>query len=45
MQILGPQDGVIKNEMSQALLSVETAGVAPDAAWSTAVTNVTNQVG
>jgi cellobiose transport system substrate-binding protein len=45
VQILGPQDGVIKNEMSQALLSVETAGVAPDAAWSTVVTNVSNQVG
>jgi cellobiose transport system substrate-binding protein len=45
VQILGAQDGVIKNEVSQALLSVETAGVTPDAAWATAVNNVKNQAG
>ncbi|WP_433272890.1 extracellular solute-binding protein [Pseudonocardia xinjiangensis] len=45
VQILGPQDGVIKNAMVQALLSVETTGAAPDTAWNTAVGNVKNQVG
>jgi cellobiose transport system substrate-binding protein len=45
VQILGPQDGVIKNAMVQALLSVETTGATPDTAWNTAVGNVKNQVG
>jgi cellobiose transport system substrate-binding protein len=45
IQVLGQQDGVIKNEVSQALLSVETAGVTPDDAWNTAVNNVKNQAG
>jgi cellobiose transport system substrate-binding protein len=45
VQILGPEDGVIKNAMVQALLSVETTGATPDAAWNTAVSNVKNQAG
>jgi cellobiose transport system substrate-binding protein len=45
VQILGPQDGAIKSVMVQALLSVETTGATPDAAWNTAVGNVKNQVG
>lgn len=45
VQILGQYDGVIKNEMSQALLSVETAGVTPEAAWTAAIDNVKNAVG
>ena len=32
VQILGPQDGVVKNAMTQALLAVETGGATPDAA-------------
>jgi cellobiose transport system substrate-binding protein len=44
VQILGPQDGAIKSVMVQALLSVETTGATPDAAWNTAVSNVKNQV-
>jgi cellobiose transport system substrate-binding protein len=45
VQILGPEDGVIKNAMVQALLSVETTGATPDEAWNTAVGNVKNQAG
>ena len=45
VQILGPQDGVIKSAMAQALLSVEANGVAPADAWTAALADVTNQVG
>lgn len=45
VQILGPQDGVIKSAMVQALLSVEANGVAPADAWTAALADVTNQVG
>ncbi|QDB78562.1 extracellular solute-binding protein [Georgenia wutianyii] len=43
-QILGPYDGVAKNAMVQALLSVEVNGVDPADAWETGVSQVLNQV-
>jgi cellobiose transport system substrate-binding protein len=45
VQILGPQDGVVKNAMAQALLSVETGTATPEAAWAAAGSRVDNQVG
>lgn len=45
VQILGPEDGVIKSAMSQALLSVEANGIAPADAWNAALADVRNQVG
>ena len=45
VQILGPQDGVVKNAMTQALLAVETGGATPDVAWADAGTKIDNQVG
>ena len=45
VQILGPNDGVVKNAMAQALLSVEANGVSPADAWTAAGTQVNNQVG
>ncbi len=45
VQILGPQDGVVKNAMTQALLAVETGGATPDAAWADAGKKIDNQVG
>ena len=45
VQILGPQDGVVKNAMTQALLAVETGGATPDAAWADAGAKIDNQVG
>lgn len=43
-QILGPNDGVAKNAMVQALLSVEVNGVDPADAWEAGVSQVLNQV-
>ena len=43
-QILGPHDGVAKNAMVQALLSVEVNGVDPADAWEAGVSQVLNQV-
>jgi cellobiose transport system substrate-binding protein len=45
VQLLGPEDGTIKNIMTRALLSVETNGVSPADAWNTAVRQVKDQVG
>lgn len=45
IQILGPDDGVVKNAMAKALLSVETNGVTPEAAWANAQQKVKSQVG
>ena len=45
VQVLGPQDGVVKNAMTQALLAVETGGATPDTAWADAGTKIQNQVG
>lgn len=45
VQILGPQDGVVKNAMGQALLAVETGGASPDAAWADAGKKIDSQVG
>ena len=45
VQVLGPNDGVVKNAMAQALLSVEANGVSPADAWTAAGTQVDNQVG
>lgn len=44
VQILGPEDGVIKSAMVEALLSVEANGVAPADAWNAALRTVSNQV-
>ena len=45
MQVLGPQDGVVKNALTQALLSVETSGASPDAAWADAGKKIDSQTG
>jgi cellobiose transport system substrate-binding protein len=45
VQVLGPEDGVVKNAMAKSLLSVEANGVAPADAWTAAQTLVSNQVG
>jgi cellobiose transport system substrate-binding protein len=45
VQILGPEDGVVKNAMVQSLLSVETSGTSPADAWSAAASKISNQVG
>ncbi len=45
VQVLGPDDGVVKSALVQALLSVETGGVAPADAWKAAQTTIGNQVG
>lgn len=45
VQILGPEDGVVKNAMAKSLLSVEANGVSPADAWAAAGALVTNQVG
>jgi cellobiose transport system substrate-binding protein len=45
VQILGPEDGVVKSAMTQALLSVETSGVSAPDAWKAAGTKISNQVG
>jgi cellobiose transport system substrate-binding protein len=45
VQILGPEDGVVKNAMAKSLLSVETNGVSPADAWAAAGQLVSNQVG
>ncbi len=44
-QILGAYDGVAKNAMVQALLSVEVNGVSPDDAWEAGVSQVLSQAG
>jgi cellobiose transport system substrate-binding protein len=44
-QILGPDDGVLKNEITNALLTVEVNDVSPDDAWTAAQRAVTNQLG
>jgi cellobiose transport system substrate-binding protein len=41
---IGPDDGPIGTEFLNALTSVEQGKVAPDKAWSTALTNVRNAV-
>jgi cellobiose transport system substrate-binding protein len=45
VQVLGPNDGVVKKALTQALLSVEANGVAPDAAWTAAANQVKQQAG
>lgn len=45
VQVLGPEDGVVKSSMVQALLSVEANGVAPADAWTSALDDVAGQVG
>lgn len=45
VQILGPEDGVIKKALSDALLSVEANHVAPADAWTHAQQAITQQVG
>jgi cellobiose transport system substrate-binding protein len=45
VQTLGPNDGPIEEALVQALLSVETAGVSPEQAWTSAVDTIENQIG
>jgi cellobiose transport system substrate-binding protein len=45
VQILGPDDGVVKSALTQALLAVETSGTSPADAWTAAGTKISNQVG
>lgn len=45
VQVLGPEDGVVKSSMVQALLSVEANGIAPADAWQSALDDVAGQVG
>lgn len=44
-QILGPDDGVLKNELTNALLTVEVNDVDPQDAWEAAGKAIENQVG
>jgi len=45
VQILGPQDGTIKDAFSNGLLSIETQGKSPDEAWQTTLKNIKNAIG
>ena len=45
VQILGPEDGVVKSALVQSLLSVETSGASPADAWKAAGSKISNQVG
>ena len=45
MQILGPDDGVLKKVMTKALLSVEANGVRPADAWQAAQQAARQQIG
>jgi cellobiose transport system substrate-binding protein len=45
VQTMGPNDGAIEEALVQALLSVETTGTTPEAAWDNAVRNIENQIG
>ena len=45
MQILGPDDGVLKKVMTKALLSVEANGVSPTDAWNAAQQSARQQIG
>ncbi len=44
-QILGVNDGVAKNALVQALLSIEVNGVSRDDAWENGVSRIRDQVG
>jgi cellobiose transport system substrate-binding protein len=44
-QILGDNDGVIKDQLSRALDSVAANGVSPEDAWAAAGDEITNQIG
>ncbi len=43
--IVGPKDGTIKDTISNGLLSIETQGKSPDAAWQATVKNIKNAIG
>jgi cellobiose transport system substrate-binding protein len=43
--ILGPKDGTIKDSISNGLLSIETQGKSPDAAWEATMKNIKNAIG
>jgi len=45
VQILGPDDGVLKKVMTKALLSVEANGVSPADAWNAAQQAAKQQIG
>lgn len=45
VQVLGPEDSVVKSALVQALLSVETNGKTPADAWTAAQSTISNQVG
>jgi len=42
---LGPNDGKIKDTISNGLLSIETQGKSPDEAWATTLKNIKNAIG
>ena len=44
-QILGDNDGVIKDQLSRALDSVASNGVSPEDAWAAAEADIQNQIG
>ncbi|WP_340287897.1 ABC transporter substrate-binding protein [Aquipuribacter hungaricus] len=44
-QILGPDDGVLKNEITNALLTIEVNDVDPETAWTSAQRAIDNQLG
>jgi cellobiose transport system substrate-binding protein len=44
-QILGDNDGVIKDQLSRALDSVAANGVSPEDAWAAAGVEINNQIG
>lgn len=43
--ILGPKDGVIKDNFSNGLLAIETQGKSPDAAWADTIKSIKNAIG
>jgi cellobiose transport system substrate-binding protein len=43
--IIGPKDGVIKDQFTNALVSVEQQSKSPDAAWSAAMAGIKNAIG
>jgi cellobiose transport system substrate-binding protein len=45
VQILGPKDGTIKDSISNGLLSIETQGKSPDAAWTATLKTIKNAIG
>jgi cellobiose transport system substrate-binding protein len=45
VQILGPKDGVIKDQFTNAMLTIEQQGKSADAAWKAAMDGIKNAIG